>query len=209
MCLSNDEFLYPMIMFIPSHKIPSCCLLHFLLAECLLGSSAVGNFSVQYNFQSIAICLIIMSVSQCTLNDKECKEGEQAGWVASTATATVFIGAMTGQLLMGYVGDVLGRNAAMTLTLSMVVVGALSSAVVSYGSATAVYIVVIISRFVLGIGVGGVYPLSATKASEDGGDSKGITDPSAAAWAFFWQVPGSMVSSSLKRQYPLRERALI
>jgi len=43
----------------------------------------------------------------------------------------------------------------------------------------------------LGIGVGGVYPLSATKAAEDGG-VEGRVDMQAAAWAFFWQVPGSM-----------------
>lgn len=151
---------------------------------------------MQYNFQSIAIALILMSVQQCTLDDdSECKEGEQAVWVRSTATATVFVGAMTGQLVMGSAGDVLGRTAAMTLTLSMVVIGAVLSAAAAYGPATAVYLVVIIARFILGIGVGGVYPLSATKASEDAGN-KGITDPTAAAWAFFWQVPGSMVRSS-------------
>ncbi len=45
-----------------------------------------------------------------------------------------------------------------------------------------------------GIGVGGVYPLSATKAAEDGGDHHGNVDPTADSWAFFWQVPGTMVS---------------
>ena len=99
---------------------------------------------------------------------------------------------------MGYAGDVLGRNMAMTLTLSLVVFGALCSAAISYGAPTEVYITIIIARFILGIGVGGVYPLSATKASEDGGgDGHGPTDPTAAAWAFFWQIPGSMVQNAL------------
>jgi len=44
----------------------------------------------------------------------------------------------------------------------------------------------------LGIGVGGVYPLAAVKAAEDGGGGDGGVDMQAAAWAFFWQVPGSM-----------------
>jgi MFS family permease len=100
---------------------------------------------------------------------------------------------------MGYAGDVLGRTKAMTLTLSLVVFGALFSAVASYGTPTEVYITIIVARFILGIGVGGVYPLSATKASEDGHGSHGHGDPTAAAWAFFWQIPGSMVSERQQR----------
>ena len=48
---------------------------------------AVSNFSVQYNFQSISIALIVMSTLVCTLSDDECKDGNQDGWVTSTATA--------------------------------------------------------------------------------------------------------------------------
>ena len=66
-----------------------------LLFDSLL---AVGNFSVQYNFQAISVALIVMSASVCTLSDDKCKDGDQDKWVASTATATVFIGAIIGQL---------------------------------------------------------------------------------------------------------------
>ena len=112
----------------------------------------------------------------------------------STATVSVFIGAMTGQLVMGSAGDILGRTAAMTLTLSLVALGSLLCSVAAWGEPSQVYGTIIVSRFILGIGVGGVYPLSATKATEDSGDSHhGVMDPAAAAWAFFWQVPGSMV----------------
>lgn len=94
---------------------------------------------------------------------------------------------------MGYAGDMLGRNAAMTFTLTLVAIGAVGSAAFSWGDPTVVYAVIIVCRFFLGIGVGGVYPLSATKAAEDGGDHHGNVDPTAASWAFFWQVPGTMV----------------
>ena len=63
---------------------------------------AVGNFSVQYNFQAISIALLVMSASVCTSNDDSCKDGEQSAWVSSTATATVFVGAITGQLSVSY-----------------------------------------------------------------------------------------------------------
>lgn len=69
---------------------------------------------------------------------------------------------------MGYAGDVLGRNEAMRLTLGIACVSALLSAVAPAGDSTAVYCVVIAFRFLLGIGLGGVYPLAATKAAEDG-----------------------------------------
>jgi len=95
---------------------------------------------------------------------------------------------------MGYAGDVLGRNAAMTLTLSIVAVSALLSAVVPFGSAESIYICIIIFRFFLGIGVGGIYPLSATKAAEDGGHEDGKVDTTSASWAFFWQVPGFYIN---------------
>ena len=129
--------------------------------------TTIGNFSVQYNFQCISVALIAMSQSQCTADDDACRDGEQDDWVQSTASATVFEGAIIGQLSMGYVGDAFGRSLAMTLTLSLVSLGAVCSAAIPFGSATAVYSIIIVSRFILGVGVGGVYPLAATKAAED------------------------------------------
>ncbi|KAJ1412133.1 major facilitator superfamily domain-containing protein [Ochromonadaceae sp. CCMP2298] len=154
--------------------------------------TSVGNFSVQYNFQSISVSLIIMAASVCTTDDDACREGDQAPWVMSSATATVFVGAITGQLSMGYLGDLIGRDQAMTITLGLVSVAAMLSAAAPTGSASSVYITIIATRFLLGIGVGGVYPLAAVKAAEDGGGGDGGVDMQAAAWAFFWQVPGSM-----------------
>ena len=130
----------------------------------------------------------MMSVTECTSTAADCEEGTQAVWVSGTATATVFAGAIFGQLIMGYAGDILGRNKAMTLTLSLAAVSALLSSVVPTGSATVVYIVIIVFRFMLGVGLGGVYPLSATKAAEDGGDEHGNVDTRSASLAFFWQV---------------------
>ena len=94
---------------------------------------------------------------------------------------------------MGYAGDVLGRNHAMTLTLSLVTFAAILSAAAPQGNSNSIYDTIIVMRFILGIGVGGIYPLSATKAAEDGGGGSDGIDLNAASWAFFWQVPGSMV----------------
>ena len=105
---------------------------------------------------------------------------------------------------MGYAGDVMGRTKAMAFTLSLVVLGAVLSAAAPTGGPVKIYTAIIISRFILGIGVGGIYPLSATKAAEDGekdtsgsDGSKVTVNSNAAAWAFFYQTPGSMVGYSL------------
>jgi len=84
---------------------------------------------------------------------------------------------------------VLGRDTALIITLLIASISALCSSILPMGSAEQVYITIIVCRFVLGIGVGGVYPLSATKASEDGGNGEKV-DSRAASLAFFWQVPG-------------------
>ncbi len=104
---------------------------------------------------------------------------------------------------MGYAGDVFGRNHAMTFTLSLVTLAAVLSAAAPSGSSNAVYATIIVMRFLLGIGAGGVYPLSATKASEDGGGGGDGIDLNAASWSFFWQVPGSMVNNTAHLYFSL------
>jgi hypothetical protein len=64
--------------------------------------TSIGNFSIQYNFQAISVCLIIMSVEQCTSTVEMCREGKQAHWVMGTAAATVFVGAILGQLTVSH-----------------------------------------------------------------------------------------------------------
>ncbi len=154
--------------------------------------TSISNFSVQYNFQAIAVALLVMSATVCTTDDEECKDGKQAAWVHGTASATIFIGAILGQLTMGYLGDVIGRNQALFFTLCLASFGALASAILPMGDATTIYVVIIISRFVLGIGVGGVYPLSATKAAEDSSTGGGKPNAVESAKSFFWQSPGAM-----------------
>ena len=161
--------------------------------------TSMGNFSVQYNFQAISVALLIMSTEQCTSTEENCRQGTPEAWVGGTAAATVFAGATFGQLSMGYMGDLIGRNKALTLTLGLAAASAILSAILPSGSPETVYIIIIVCRFALGIGLGGVYPLTATKAAEDAAansaDNDGTensVDSSSAAKAFFWQGPGAM-----------------
>ena len=131
-----------------------------------------------------------MSVSECTNNDDECKHGNQASWVEGAANAVIFVGAIVGQLSMGFLGDLFTRNYALMITLSISAFSAFLSGVIPTGSSSSVYAVIILFRFFLGVGLGGIYPLSATKSSEDASSSHdGKINSEGSSWAFFWQMP--------------------
>jgi PHS family inorganic phosphate transporter-like MFS transporter len=155
-------------------------------------STALANFAAQYNFQSIAISLLVMSLNECTTDDGDCRTGDQLAWVDGTSQATIFIGAVVGQLGMGFLGDFLTRNQALTVTLAVASLSAFLSAIAPAGNATSVYTTIIVFRFFLGIGLGGIYPLSATKAAEDSASGSGATNSAGSAIAFFWQIPGAV-----------------
>ena len=132
---------------------------------------------MQYNFQVIAIALEVAA-----------RVTHQQSWVATQNMSVIFIGCILGQFTMGYAGDLIGRSRALSLTLCIAAAGAVGSAAASWGSPAAIYGTVVAFRLVIGYGLGGVYPLSATKAAEsddDDANSIGRT-----AWAFFWQGPG-------------------
>ena len=163
-----------------------------LLSTLITGFS---NYAIQYNYQSASIALIVMSGSVCTTTESLCHEEEQAPWVSGSTTAMVLLGSMVGQLTMGYLGDVIGRNMALLATVSIGFVFAVLQAV-SYGNPESIYAQIIFFRFCLGIGLGGIYPLAATKATEDESSSSnnssssgGDTSPSIKiSFSYFWQV---------------------
>lgn len=105
---------------------------------------------------------------------------------------SIFVGAIAGQLSMGYLGDLIGRTKALFFTLLLASFGGLGSALFSHGSPESIYAIIIMCRFILGIGVGGVYPLSATKAAEDSSAGGGKVNSVESAKSFFWQSPGAI-----------------
>ncbi len=80
----------------------------------------------------------------------------QIGLVASAA----LFGAVIGPVVFGTIGDRFGRKSTYWITVAILIIGAL-------GSATSMnYLQLIVWRFVLGVGIGGDYPLSATIVAE-------------------------------------------
>lgn len=115
---------------------------------------------------------------------------QQPHWVHYWAKPVIFAGAVIGMLVMGYLGDLIGRKRAMVMTMAIQVFGALGCALFTFGSAQTIYVVFCVCRLLLGVGVGGMYPLSASHSAEGSSSQDGAA--SRVGSAFFWQTPGSM-----------------
>jgi len=146
----------------------------------------MGNFSIQYNFTSASIAVSILSDDGYLGRPYSA----QPDWASHVTLPVVFAGAMIGMSTMGRLGDVLGRGKAMRVTLFFTMVGAIIPAL-CVGSPDAVYGIVCFGRLILGIGVGGIYPLSAVSSAE--GQKDPTLKSNTVAWAFFWQTVGAVV----------------
>ena len=80
---------------------------------------------------------------------------------------------IVGQLSFGVLADYLGRRRGFILTLTLLIVGASLSAAAQDVGAVSLFAVLSLCRFILGVGVGGEYPLSATVSSEASTQSAG------------------------------------
>ena len=124
--------------------------------------------------------------------------------------AACFAGAILGQLTFGYIGDVIGRSKGLYLTQILSIIGAIgryafptdsaihsSAASFQWGPITP-FIMVAFWRFILGVGVGGGYPLSAVLATESShSQSKGFVG------AFVFSMQGLAVVVSPLTMYIL------
>lgn len=142
--------------------------------------TAAGNFGVQYSYVDISWSgpLWIKPLYG------------QPGWASETENSVLFVGTIVGMLGLGFIGDIIGRNHAMCVTIILMVVGNAAAALLPWGDANTVWALIVASRFIFGVGAGGVYPLAANKAAEDTGKSASSASKAAAAgMAFFWRNP--------------------
>lgn len=144
---------------------------------------AMANFNIQYNFTSASIAQQVMTSSLYLGSPLYA----QPAWSNHVILSAVFVGAALGMVSMGRLGDVLGRHRAMRVTLGLATVGAIIPACAG-GSPDLVYGLLCLGRLIIGIGIGGIYPLSAVGSAEncENAEAKGKH----VSWAFFWQTPG-------------------
>lgn len=149
---------------------------------------SLSNFSIQYNLAVAGIMVQFMTSHADDVSGQP--DFPEPGWAEHALLGVVFGGAVVGMVCMGYLGDLIGRRKAMIVTLSCTAFGALGSAVLAWGTADSVYAVITGCRFILGVGVGGKYPLSAATAAE--GSQRHEHASTRVGMAFFWQSPGAM-----------------
>jgi len=76
------------------------------------------------------------------------------------------VGTLCGQLLFGWLADVVGRKKMYGIELMIIIVATFAQALSANGHAIHIIGVLVIWRFIMGIGIGGDYPLSAVISSE-------------------------------------------
>ncbi|KAA1467701.1 phosphate permease [Dentipellis sp. KUC8613] len=76
------------------------------------------------------------------------------------------IGNLVGQLLFGWLADVLGRKRMYGVELMIIIIATFGQALSGQAPAVGIIGVLIVWRFIMGIGIGGDYPLSAVISSE-------------------------------------------
>ncbi len=120
--------------------------------------AGMGFFTDAYDLFVISLVIpILVQLFEGGVIDKT-----QIGLLASSA----LMGAAVGQLLFGWLGDRVGRRKVYAITLTIMAVGAVGSALSVPVAGLSTMSVLTLWRFVLGVGVGGDYPLSATIMSE-------------------------------------------
>ncbi|GBE87936.1 Inorganic phosphate transporter PHO84 [Sparassis crispa] len=76
------------------------------------------------------------------------------------------IGNLFGQLFFGWMADLVGRKRMYGIELMLIIVATFGQAVAGQAHAANIIAVIITWRFVMGVGIGGDYPLSAVISSE-------------------------------------------
>jgi PHS family inorganic phosphate transporter-like MFS transporter len=76
------------------------------------------------------------------------------------------VGTLVGQLLFGWLADVLGRKRMYGVELLIIIVGTFGQTISGEGPTVGIIGALICWRFLMGIGIGGDYPLSAVISSE-------------------------------------------
>ena len=144
-----------------------------------------GNIACSFNFCNIGYAVQLMRL-----------EHPVPRWAAPAFASSCLCGAVLGQLLLGWFGDRFGRRPAMVITTGLIVFGALGSAVMTTGYGNWIWQSLVVWRFILGIGLGGTYPLTAVMAGE-ASDDRGLGRTRRVALAIAVQIVGNILAPVL------------
>ncbi|GAB9472085.1 hypothetical protein Gpo141_00009277 [Globisporangium polare] len=145
-------------------------------------------------FFNDAYDLFVMNVVNVVLTEQYGKHVYTPN-MKSSVSAAALIGAVIGQLLFGYLGDVFGRKVNMIITCCLLIFGGILCTCAYGGSGHNTLWFLIIARGLLGVGIGGEYPLAASSTAED---ASSVADRNhRVALTFSLQGVGSLTASIL------------
>ncbi|KAJ9673246.1 hypothetical protein PVL29_023070 [Vitis rotundifolia] len=122
------------------------------------------------------------------------KQYETPAFVVSLLVGLALLGTVIGQLVFGRLGDLIGRRRVYGLSLMLMVLSSIGCGFSICRTRNCVLVTLGFFRFMLGIGIGGDYPLSATIMSEFANKK---TRGSFIAAVFSMQGFGILVSSTV------------
>ncbi|RPD61044.1 phosphate transporter [Lentinus tigrinus ALCF2SS1-7] len=135
--------------------------------------SGAGFFTDAYDIFAINIVSVMLGLlygsdgnasldsTLTSLPGRSLSTGQEIGIKIATP-----VGVLLGQLLFGWLGDMLGRKRIYGMELAVIMVATFGQALCAPATAINVIGVLIFWRFVMGIGIGGDYPISAVISSE-------------------------------------------
>ena len=130
-----------------------------------------GHFALKLGagFFADAYALFVTDIVVQILKDIDKDQGGSLG-VTPTIVALISLasslGAVVGMIAFGLAGDSLGRRTSSLVTATLIFFGSIFSGLVFRHPTFDLVWQLILVRFILGIGIGGEYPLSATLARE-------------------------------------------
>ncbi|WVQ71037.1 phosphate:H+ symporter [Cryptococcus sp. DSM 104548] len=121
--------------------------------------AGVGFFTDAYDIFSISIAATM--IGYVYHNGGASTSNQDLGIKVAHSIGTFF-----GQLLFGWLADRLGRKKMYGIELVIIIIGTLGQAVAGRAPGVNIYGVIIMWRFIMGMGIGGDYPLSSVITSE-------------------------------------------
>ncbi|OQR88922.1 inorganic phosphate transporter [Thraustotheca clavata] len=118
----------------------------------------LGFFNDAYDLQVVNVVNVILQ--------HRYKKEYTADMKSNVSTAAL-IGAVLGQLVFGFLGDMYGRKNCMVATCTILILGGILTASAHTPTDEGTLWFLIIARGILGFGIGGEYPLAASSSSED------------------------------------------
>jgi PHS family inorganic phosphate transporter-like MFS transporter len=160
----------------------------FHIRACIV--SGIGFFTDSYDLFAINLVSAMLGFVYFSSNKNTTPPN-----VDTAIKVAASVGTMVGQVLFGWLADRVGRKRMYGIELIIIIVATLGSSLAANSVATSVWGVIVFWRVILGIGIGGDYPLSAIITSEFATTKRrGAMMAAVFAMQGFGQLAASLVS---------------